>query len=128
MRVLSDVGTDLAFAAIALRACYAMSGTDLAYGTTSWPPPCRLSLLCSHRSAPLSAYARPTRCPVLTLRKVLCNARTDRAYGATRCPVLTSAMVLPAVLGDRAQQPASLPRSGARGSTLRTPTPCPVLT
>eukprot|EP00961_Rhodomonas_salina_P186743 2521453-Rhodomonas_salina.1 len=39
--------------AICLRACYAMSGTDLAYG------------------APLSAYALATRSSVLTQRMVL---------------------------------------------------------
>eukprot|EP00961_Rhodomonas_salina_P062259 835797-Rhodomonas_salina.1 len=73
--------------------CYAMSGTDIAYadlvrlgarGTlgrpskTATPPtlPCRVS------ARLLSAYALPTRSPVLTTRR----SGTDLAYAATSRP------------------------------------------
>eukprot|EP00961_Rhodomonas_salina_P093040 1252478-Rhodomonas_salina.5 len=86
--------TDLAYGASCLRACYAVSGTDLAYGTTSGfalamrcprmvlpgaDIPRRHGPRLSGGSIPLSSYAPATRCPAL----------------ATRCPVLTARMMLP---------------------------------
>eukprot|EP00961_Rhodomonas_salina_P305282 3941923-Rhodomonas_salina.5 len=96
-------GTGVAAAATGLRARYAMSGTEICYAT---PP----------------AYARATRCPVLTCAVLPAAPDTDLAYGvlsayrspmhfrpeagsfhpstlpayarATRCPVLTSRNVL----------------------------------
>eukprot|EP00961_Rhodomonas_salina_P154159 2076502-Rhodomonas_salina.1 len=67
-------GTDIGYIAIGLRTCYAMSGTELAYATC------------------------PVRCPVLRQRTVVKSAMclracyamsgTDMAYAATCLPVL----------------------------------------
>eukprot|EP00961_Rhodomonas_salina_P150173 2022265-Rhodomonas_salina.2 len=68
-----------------LRASYAMSGTDLPYGTL------------------LSSYARATRCPVITYSMVLPADWAQAGYLPTRslmqCPVLTLAMLLPGLVG-----------------------------
>eukprot|EP00961_Rhodomonas_salina_P182645 2465887-Rhodomonas_salina.1 len=71
---------------IGLRACYALSGTNLAYGLQ-----CRLGRI-RRGSTILSAYARATQRPVLADRMVLCEQSaislralgTDLAYCATR--------------------------------------------
>eukprot|EP00961_Rhodomonas_salina_P263201 3556666-Rhodomonas_salina.1 len=107
-------GTVIPHGSICLCACYAMSGTDIAYGqlnnlleqlkkdpgALSCYRPATLSLVLTSnmilpvqealdRSAPQSAYVLATRCPVLSERLVLCRQRP-----ATRCPVLTCAMCL----------------------------------
>eukprot|EP00961_Rhodomonas_salina_P067617 908012-Rhodomonas_salina.1 len=73
-------GTGLAYAAVCLRACYAMSSTDLrrcyavsgdCYSATRCPVLCYSATPC-----PVLCYSA-TRCPVL-------------CYSATRCPVLAS--------------------------------------
>eukprot|EP00961_Rhodomonas_salina_P136871 1841011-Rhodomonas_salina.2 len=98
---------------------YALSGTDLGYtryahwGTMTWllssPPPDNSEgareyseggwttfeqAVC--RSAPLSAYARALRCPVLTKRMLprcaMCG--TELAYPPTRSPVLSWRMAI----------------------------------
>eukprot|EP00961_Rhodomonas_salina_P221706 2997745-Rhodomonas_salina.1 len=64
-------GTDLAYGAVSLRSCYAMSGTDLPHALPS-------------------PYARAMRCPsvcsTITLRACYAMSGTDIAYGATRLP------------------------------------------
>eukprot|EP00961_Rhodomonas_salina_P240266 3246461-Rhodomonas_salina.2 len=74
--------------AISLRACYAIPGTDVAYGATclrvlSYQPTC---VLCDARYCPvltestglwLSAYALARRCPVLTWHMTLCYRPTE---------------------------------------------------
>eukprot|EP00961_Rhodomonas_salina_P304649 3941683-Rhodomonas_salina.1 len=66
---------------------YTMSGTDTAYGASAYARTTRCPVLT--KRVVLSAYARATRCPVLTKRVVL------SAYAcATQCPVLTKRMVL----------------------------------
>eukprot|EP00961_Rhodomonas_salina_P036422 489456-Rhodomonas_salina.2 len=104
-------GTDIACCR-ALSA-YAMSGTDLAYGGTDLRTSCtaislraltrypvltrrmwipgppsmqRRASISSFIDGPgcVSAYARATRCPVLTLRTVLRDVRTEIAYGASQ--------------------------------------------
>eukprot|EP00961_Rhodomonas_salina_P147768 1988898-Rhodomonas_salina.1 len=86
----------LAYVATSLRACYAVSGTDLAWVA------CKVEEGREgereeeddvHKSAPLSAYAPAMRCPVLTYRVVigLCTCcavcGTEIAYGAVLCDV-----------------------------------------
>eukprot|EP00961_Rhodomonas_salina_P181437 2448873-Rhodomonas_salina.2 len=87
-------GTDLVYAAMNPRACYAMSGTDLGYAATSRHNNFKTSvnavIALGRILGTLSAYAIPTRCPVLTWRMVLSSYEP-----AMRCPVLTSRMVLP---------------------------------
>eukprot|EP00961_Rhodomonas_salina_P025492 343821-Rhodomonas_salina.1 len=62
--------------------------------STAW----RAVVVC--RSAPLPAYARPTRCPVLTSRLVLyAMPGPDGPYGTTSCLVLRSRMALPGACG-----------------------------
>eukprot|EP00961_Rhodomonas_salina_P117010 1575165-Rhodomonas_salina.1 len=46
-----------------VRACYAMSGSEIAYGATRWTSSRSMVV---PRYCALSAYARATRCPVLT--------------------------------------------------------------
>eukprot|EP00961_Rhodomonas_salina_P012729 171685-Rhodomonas_salina.1 len=83
---------------IGLRDCYAMPGTDLAYGTTR---PRAYGSTASRqrfqRSDTLAAYAHATQCPVLTE----CTALSTYAR-AMRCPVLTYCMLLPASTTQRA--------------------------
>eukprot|EP00961_Rhodomonas_salina_P303233 3941150-Rhodomonas_salina.3 len=82
-----DPGTDVA---CGLRACYAMSDTDMAFGPIRCGPCRQRPLHRELRSAPLSAYAPATPCPVLSYRTAL------SPYGrATRSPVLTTRMALP---------------------------------
>eukprot|EP00961_Rhodomonas_salina_P301587 3940527-Rhodomonas_salina.1 len=89
-------------AAMGVRAPYAMSGTEIAYGTRPVPAlPVNISLtLKAFGMRSLSPYARAMRCPVLTQHMVLrtCDAMqgTDIAYGATlvQCGVLPQRMVL----------------------------------
>eukprot|EP00961_Rhodomonas_salina_P280648 3791138-Rhodomonas_salina.4 len=72
--------TDIAYSAVCLRACYAMSGTDIQ----------RMGLQGTLLSIPtlmVPAYARPMRCPVLTQRMVLICLQSPELgvlYGA-RC-------------------------------------------
>eukprot|EP00961_Rhodomonas_salina_P302172 3940745-Rhodomonas_salina.10 len=86
--------TDLAYAAICRRACYAMSGTEIAYAPMRCPVmtshillPAGISLRAyscsySHRNpgtkTPLPAYADAMRCPVLTSRMLLPGLRVRR--------------------------------------------------
>eukprot|EP00961_Rhodomonas_salina_P062130 834044-Rhodomonas_salina.1 len=72
-----------------LRACYAMSGTDIAYGATTRGVPTRARSI-RVWSVP-SPYACATRCPILTsrivcaipLRVCYTMSGTDIAHGAT---------------------------------------------
>eukprot|EP00961_Rhodomonas_salina_P129192 1740448-Rhodomonas_salina.2 len=66
-------GTDVAYGrtCISLRACYAKSGTETACGGTSRQGTCVERRGGGGRSDPLSAYALATRCPVLRYRMVL---------------------------------------------------------
>eukprot|EP00961_Rhodomonas_salina_P234589 3170587-Rhodomonas_salina.2 len=85
------------------RACYEMSGTDIAYGATRRRT-CKPLRPPSRRSTPLSAYALATRCPVLTwapkhLRACYAMSGTDIGYYAPtrermKCPILTQSRVL----------------------------------
>eukprot|EP00961_Rhodomonas_salina_P212685 2872781-Rhodomonas_salina.1 len=59
-----------------LRASYAMSGTDIAYGARTTSATARCS---GTRSTPLRSYALATRCPVLTSRMVLCQPPVSMA-------------------------------------------------
>eukprot|EP00961_Rhodomonas_salina_P185024 2498234-Rhodomonas_salina.5 len=65
-------GSDIAHAATCLRACYAMSGTELAYAATSALAR-RVCGCQASRSAPLPAYRLATRSP---------KSGTDIAYAA----------------------------------------------
>eukprot|EP00961_Rhodomonas_salina_P084575 1136128-Rhodomonas_salina.1 len=71
--------------------CYAISGTDIAYGSYApWRmllrPCCAVSGTDLAYSPMLSAYALATRCPVLfpiALRTSYAMCGTDLEYGAT---------------------------------------------
>eukprot|EP00961_Rhodomonas_salina_P171013 2305774-Rhodomonas_salina.3 len=71
-------GTDLAYAAICLRACYAVSGTDLAMPGTDL----------AYAVMPQKAAIKPSSTESGPLQAEVWSY----AYGATRCPVLTSRM------------------------------------
>eukprot|EP00961_Rhodomonas_salina_P026154 353395-Rhodomonas_salina.1 len=62
-------GTDTPYSAICLRACYAMSGTDIGYAAT----------------ACLALYEAPTRCPVLMV-----GYAPTRGGGGNASPVPSS--------------------------------------
>eukprot|EP00961_Rhodomonas_salina_P257013 3472898-Rhodomonas_salina.2 len=71
----TDIGSSYAMSGTTLGQCrglYAMSGTDIAYGDTR-----RQWLWAVHREGDtqVSAYARTMRCPVLTCRYLLRDAR-----------------------------------------------------
>eukprot|EP00961_Rhodomonas_salina_P118643 1597324-Rhodomonas_salina.2 len=67
-------------APISLRACYAMSGTDIAYCDIAL----RACYAMSHTDLAYRAISRAMRCPVLTYRMVLCIFAR-----AIPCPVFT---------------------------------------
>eukprot|EP00961_Rhodomonas_salina_P191840 2588674-Rhodomonas_salina.1 len=66
-------GTDIAYGGISLRACYAMSGTHIAYGCAVQP-----GLPWMPRAMPRrDAWYRPRLCPVLT-EGTLIPGKTDK--------------------------------------------------
>eukprot|EP00961_Rhodomonas_salina_P062080 833436-Rhodomonas_salina.1 len=95
-----------------LRACYAVSGTDLAYGATRTLV--ATAFLSRFRSSSLTCVC--THPPRYRPTHSLCDVRTDTGYAAMRCPVLRYAMLLPGVfrvhfyLGDDSQGPRPRPR------------------
>eukprot|EP00961_Rhodomonas_salina_P182332 2461482-Rhodomonas_salina.2 len=110
-----------------LRACYALSGTDIAYQGLDWSKDGRILRVVAY-PYPLSSYTVPMRCPVLTnVLHTRCPVLTYRLSLSSplfgmRCPVLTWVMSLPGIRGGFL---------GAYPGTLSPyvyPTRCPVLT
>eukprot|EP00961_Rhodomonas_salina_P227781 3079024-Rhodomonas_salina.1 len=95
--------TDTAKCAISLRACYAISGTDLAYGaTTGRDQPCALRVAPSYPPTRSLCDVRYLGSGTIVLRTREAVSGTDVAYRAIvlrsyaltrRCPVLTYAML-----------------------------------
>eukprot|EP00961_Rhodomonas_salina_P300894 3940251-Rhodomonas_salina.2 len=111
-------GTGIAYAAVCLRACYAMSGTDLRHN-------CAIS------------YANATRCPVLTKRMVLGRAWEERGCRGARTGAETAAKMpggyplLAALLQPAAPRLPQVPTLSCYDpptplSCYDPPTPCPV--
>eukprot|EP00961_Rhodomonas_salina_P017818 239646-Rhodomonas_salina.3 len=90
-------GAGVACAAIGLRTCYTMSGTDMAYGVVGLGAARYWHTVCSYRLPATSGTDTPYAATSVGCilqgsgeRVAICYAMpsTDRAYAATRCAVL----------------------------------------
>eukprot|EP00961_Rhodomonas_salina_P304813 3941737-Rhodomonas_salina.5 len=98
---------------MALRACYAMSGTDIAYQPTRFL-----------RDVRVSAYALTTRCPVLAKRMVVSAYAPSMPGSVLIVPVLLPVWSVAGLYGRMSRGRVS---TGSVCS-YALPTPCPVLT
>eukprot|EP00961_Rhodomonas_salina_P304364 3941573-Rhodomonas_salina.6 len=86
-------GTDIGYGAICLRACYGMSGTDIGYGARYQPQPAIYQVAVSYPTHLLCDFQYRDRAwyGAIVLRTLLCDVRvwcyaicgTEIAYGAT---------------------------------------------